>query len=308
MEITLLHREQIDRVKWDARVTVSGNGLPYALSKYLDLVTDGSWSALVQGDYESIFPIPFEIKMGLKMYLQPPFTQQLGLISDDKSVKLLSAFLNAIPRNFVTLLLKGNECNEISNHAAVTVKERSNYLLDLNADYDLLFSNFSKSLRKRIRKGKAHYEIIESTDVNKLVDFYQEEMQLRVGLNIGHYATAKKLFKYLIETGIGKIYIAKNEGEFDGALLIMKYQNRVINLFGTSNSVGKKNFAMHLILDHIIEQNASTNTVFDFEGSDLKGVKEFYQSFGSERVIYPEYFSERLPLWYKILRKIKSLV
>ena len=72
----------------------------------------------------------------------------------------------------------------------------------------------------------------------------------------------------------------------------MKYQNRVVNLFGTSNSEGKSKFAMHLILDHIIKQNANTSTILDFEGSDLKGVNEFYQSFGPERVVYPEYFSE----------------
>ncbi|MDC1508967.1 peptidase dimerization domain-containing protein, partial [Saprospiraceae bacterium] len=72
MEIKLLHRNEIDANKWDTRVALSSNGLPYTLSSYLDLVTDSNWSALVRGDYVSIFPLPFEMKMGLKMYLQPP--------------------------------------------------------------------------------------------------------------------------------------------------------------------------------------------------------------------------------------------
>jgi len=308
VEIKLLHRNEIDASKWDARVALSSNGLPYALSSYLDLVTDSNWSALVSGDYRSIFPLPFEMKMGLKMYLQPPFTQQLGLISEDNSIELLSEFLDAIPRDFARLFLKGNECNGISNFIAVAVKERSNYVLDLNGDYEFIFSNFSKSLRKRIRRSRDYYKVIESTDVDMLVDFYQNEMQSIVGLNEGQYAASRKLFDYLLSSGFGRIYTASNENDIDGALLVVRYQNRMINLFGASNSEGKKHFAMHFILDHLIEQNANTNTVLDFEGSDLKGVKEFYESFGPSRATYPEFFSERLPFWYRILRKIKSWV
>lgn len=308
MEIKLLHRNEIDATKWDARVALSSNGLPYALSSYLDLVTDSNWSALVSGDYISIFPLPFEMKVGLKMYLQPPFTQQLGLISEDNSIELLSKFLDAIPRDFATLLLKGNESNGISNLNSVAVRERSNYLLDLNRDYDILFSNFSKSLRKRIRKSRDYYEINESTDVDMLVDFYQNEMQSIVGLSEGQYATARKLFEYLLSAGFGRIYTAGNENEIDGALLVVQYQNRIINLFGTSNSEGKKHFAMHFILDHIIEQNANTKTVLDFEGSDLKGVKEFYESFGPERKSYPEFYIDNSPLWLRLAQKVKELI
>lgn len=304
----LLHRNQIETTKWDARVALSGNGLPYALSSYLDLVTDSNWSALVRGDYMSIFPLPFEMKMGLRMYLQPPFTQQLGLISEDNSLELLSEFIHAIPRDFATLFLKGNENNVISNHNTAGVKERSNYVLDLNHDYDFIFSNFSKSLRKRIRKSKDYYEVIESTDVDRLVDFYQNEMQSRVGLKDGQYVTARKLFDYLLSAGIGRIYIASSENRIDGALLVVEYQNRMINLFGTSNSDGKKHFAMHLILDHVIEQNANTKTVLDFEGSDLKGVKEFYESFGPKRKGYPEFYIDNSPMWLRLAKKIKQLI
>ena len=308
MEIRILHRNQIDTIKWDARVSQSGNNLPYALSGYLDLVTHGNWSALVGGDYVSIFPLPFERKMGLKMYLQPPFTQQLGLISETQSNELLVEFLNKIPSDFATLFLKGNERNDVSKQNEVTVRERSNYLLDISKEYDFLFSNFSKSLRKRIRKGKEYYDIIESNDVNRLVDFYKEEMQSRVGLNDGQYAIARKLFEYLINAGFGRIYIASNETKIEGRLFVIQYQNRIINLFGTSNVEGKKNFAMHFILNHIIENNAKTNKILDFEGSDLKGVKEFYESFGPERVRYPQFFAERLPIWFRALKKFRSLL
>ncbi len=308
MEIKLLNRNEIDVNKWDTRVALSSNGLPYALSSYLDLVTDSNWSALVKGDYVSIFPLPFEMKMGLKMYLQPPFTQQLGLISEDNSIELLSEFLDAIPRDFAMLFLKGNECNRISNLNEVVVRQRSNYVLDLNRDYEFIFSNFSKSLRKRIRKSKDYYEVIESTDVDMLVDYYQNELQSIVGLNEDQFIKARRLFDYLLISGFGHIYTASCENEIDGVLLVLQYQNRMINLFGVSNSSGRQHFAMHLILNHLIEQNANRNIIFDFEGSDIKGVKEFYKSFGPERKVYPELYIDNSPLWLTLVQKVKQFI
>lgn len=305
MEIKLLRRDQIDDAQWNTRVEKS-SGLPYAFTGYLDIVNKGNWRALVSENYQSIFPLPIERKLGLVMYLQPPFTQQLGLISEDHSLELLSTFMDAIPNDAASIFLKGNENNLLRNHATIQINERSNYLLDLERDYEEIHSNFSKSLRKRIRKGKAFYDVEISTDVDRLVDFYQQEMQSRVGLNEGQYQTAKRLFKYLIEEGSGKIYHARNASYIDGALFVIQHQNRIINLFGTSNANGKKEFAMQVILDHIIEQNASTKMILDFEGSDLKGVKEFYESFGPERVTYPEFINESLPFWYSMLKKWKS--
>ncbi len=308
MEIKLLHRDQIDTAKWDARVALSGNGLPYALSNYLDLVSDGKWNALVAGDYMSIFPLPYETKLGLKMYLQPPFTQQLGLISGNKIDALLLDFLKAIPKDYSTIFLKGNETDHISSHETISIKERSNYLLNLNGNYESIASNFSKSLRKRIRRGKELYDVVESSDVNMLVDFYQKEMQSRVGLNESQYVRARKLFEYLLDSKLGRIYLASNEDVIEGALLVVYYQNRIVNLFGTSNIEGKKHFAMHTILNHIIEANADQNSLLDFEGSDLTGVKEFYESFGPDRVRYPEFQIDNSPAWLKVAKKIKLLV
>ena len=308
MNIKLLHRDQIDITQWNARVEESGNGLPYALSEYLDIVTDRQWCALVGDDYEAIFPLPIEYKLGAKMFLQPPFTQQLGLIAKGGNQEILLDFINSIPSDFKLLHLKGNEKSAIANHENFNIIRRTNLLLPLNVDYEEIKARYSKSLRKRIRKNEGYYEIEESEDIDLVVSFYQNEMSEKVGLNSEQYGTARKLFRYLINCNLGKIYIAKYDGDVQGALFVIHFQNRIINLFGTSNRKGKENFAMHLILNQIIEQHSNTETIFDFEGSDLSGVNKFYQSFGAQQVDYPEYYKEQLPLWYKVVKKIKSLV
>ena len=63
-----------------------------------------------------------------------------------------------------------------------------------------------------------------------------------------------------------------------------------------------------VILDHLIEQNANRNIIFDFEGSDIKGVKEFYKSFGHERKVYPELYIDNSPLWLTLVQKVKQFI
>lgn len=306
MQIKLLTRTVIDDIQWNARVEQSGRGLPYALTNYLDIVTDRNWGALVADNYEAIFPLPANYKAGILMNLQPPFTQQLGLIANNYSVELLSEFLNLIPQKKNIVHIKGNEFSDVISHDKLIVRSRTNMILSLDRDYESIKSNFSKSLKKRIRKSSEYYEVVESNDVDLIVSMYQKEMHSKVKLKDAQYDKARRLFQYLINSDYGMIYLAKHEDRIEGSLFVIQYRNRIINLFGSSTSGGKNNFAMHTILNFLIEKNANRKLIFDFEGSDLPGVKSFYESFGPNKIIYPEYYFEQLPMWFKLIRKLKS--
>lgn len=306
MKLLLLSRDQVNDALWNDRVANSGDGLPYAFTEYLDLVNNSSWSAIVTDDYRSIFPLPYESKFGLSMYLQPPFTQQLGLISSEYSLELEEKFISAIPARAAYVLLKGNENNRLYNNAQYKITRRSNYLLKLDKGYETIRKSYSKSLRKRIKKARLKYRIESSNDAKSIVQYYQKEMAHIVGLNSDQYITAEKLIRHLLDSNMGFIYKAINGAEVEGMLFVIMYKNRIINLFGTSNRFGKDNHAMHFILDHIIDDHSESNKMLDFEGSDVPGVKNFYQSFGPEYVTYPQYQIDRLPLWYTSLSWLKN--
>jgi len=308
VEIKLLRRDQIDDAQWNARVEQSGNGLPYALTPYLDIVSGRQWEALVSDNYTAIFPLPFEVKLGLKLYLQPPFTQQLGMIAEEYSEELELSFWNAISKNINSLHLKTNEFSSINSVESYRVNKRTNFVSSLKSDYQSIQFNYSKSLRKRIKKATSLYRIEISEDASFLVSFYRNEMEDRVGLSANQYKTAEKLISYLVKHKLGNIYQAKNGENIEGILFVINYQNRIINLFGTSNQEGKRNHAMHFILDHIIKTNCESDKYFDFEGSDLKGVKEFYQSFGPEVRSYSEFEMDRLPLWFRVFKRVKAVL
>ena len=70
----------------------------------------------------------------------------------------------------------------------------------------------------------------------------------------------------------------------------------------TTTPAGRKTEANHFLLDSIIKEFSDQPFVFDFEGSDLPGVKAFYQNFGpvNEGYLMVKYNNLPWPLsWLK---------
>jgi hypothetical protein len=61
--------------------------------------------------------------------------------------------------------------------------------------------------------------------------------------------------------------------------------------------------ANHFLLDQIIQEFSEENLIFDFEGSERKGIKEFYQSFHPENQPYFQVSFNQLPYWQKWIRQ-----
>ena len=74
---------EIDRELWDNCIRNSAVARPYAYSWYLDIMAPG-WEALVDDDYDSVFPVPSYIRFGVQYASTPSFIQQLGAFSPDK--------------------------------------------------------------------------------------------------------------------------------------------------------------------------------------------------------------------------------
>ncbi|OIP03307.1 MAG: hypothetical protein AUJ97_04685 [Bacteroidetes bacterium CG2_30_32_10] len=56
MEIRYLKHKEIDKDKWDNCIEKAFNGIIYAYSWYLDIVSE-NWDALIEDDYKTVFPL-----------------------------------------------------------------------------------------------------------------------------------------------------------------------------------------------------------------------------------------------------------
>ncbi len=78
--IKYLKHHEVAKDKWDECIDKAFNGIIYAYSWYLDLVSP-EWEALIEDDYSIVFPLTQRNKNNINYLFQPVFTQQLGVFS-----------------------------------------------------------------------------------------------------------------------------------------------------------------------------------------------------------------------------------
>lgn len=136
--ITYLAHQEIDKRKWDVCINEARNGMIYAYSWYLDLISPG-WEALVKKDYETVMPLTCNKKYGISYLSQPFFSQQLGVFSKkDADTKTADEFLGAIPPKYRFVEINLNSQNTISR-TDFSCRENLNHELDLSGLRNALF-------------------------------------------------------------------------------------------------------------------------------------------------------------------------
>jgi len=253
--------------------------LVYAESWYLDIVSP-NWEALMLGDYEYVMPLPVKKKYGISFLVQPPLTQQLGIFSSNIiDEKIVVSFIKKIPYRSYHLCF--NEQNTYNKGIKLP-----NYILNLNKDYDTIFSNYSKNTKRNVNKASS-YPIDIKTEVtaDEFLKFYHTTEK--------NYREPKekvnRLLKESFEKGKITIYGAYNaDNKLISALCLLHSKQRIIYWLPVSNKEGKDTLAMFSIVDKIIKNYANSNFMLDFYGSTIQTIARFYESFGAEINFYSE--------------------
>jgi hypothetical protein len=142
--------------------------------------------------------------------------------------------------------------------------------------------------------------------VRELIDFYKDNLKKKVKWPSKKEDNIKNLFNTLMHRDIAKIFTVRDgQDKVLAAGFFVEYGNRIINIFGSSNLEGMNANAMSVLIDCIIQRNAGRKMYFDFEGSDLPGIKEFFKSFGPEERKYPQVSWENTQSHFALTKKIQ---
>jgi len=180
LEITYLKHHQIDKQKWNAAVENAHNGLTYAFSLFLDIVSP-NWEALVVGDYDYIMPLLWRKKLGVKYLFQPIFIQQLGIFSEKEiTIQIVNEFVKELTSFYKLIDIQLNYANP--NSASNDFILRNTQLIDMSKPYDELYGNYKKNHRKNLPKISNSGLIINSE--GKIQDFFKltREMFFKKGV------------------------------------------------------------------------------------------------------------------------------
>ena len=304
----LSHREII-KEKWDKCISDSVNRLVYAYSWYLDIVSPG-WDALIENDYESVFPLSNNRKFGINYIYQPYFAQQLGIFSRNLLTEVLvDRFLQAIPPQFHFIEIHLNTLNKVDNSRYRCI-QRINHELDLINSYEYIFANYDQNTRRNIKKAQQENLILRrKVDPDELITLFRENYgKKEVRLHYLHYDILRRLIDYCLKHTFSAITGAfLPDGTFCAGAFFLKDESRVIFQLAASNSKARENSAMFLLVDGFIRENAGQPFILDFEGSNDKNVARFYKGFGAKEIHYSQVTINRLPgLISKVVNFVKK--
>lgn len=304
MGLKLLKRSEIEDKVWNGCVHFAINAMPYGYTWYLDNVCE-EWEGLVLDNYKAVMPLVFNKKFGINYLYQPFFTQQLGVFTSlPVTKKLVNNFIDAIPPHYKYIDINLNEINDVTERKEVTAL--TNFHLDLNLDYALIKVNYSKSLKRKLKKAEKN-ELIINPHVSPevFVAFYLKNVAHKVNnFEEKHKHVLHRIIYKALSYQLGAIIgVNDRNNELVAANFILLHPTRIINLLPCSNEEGNDLNAMSFLLDHIIQRNANNRKIFDFEGSMIDGVAQFYKSFGAEEMKYYNLKLNLLPNFLRIFKK-----
>ena len=177
--------------------------------------------------------------------------------------------------------------------------------LNLSYDYSSIYNNYSSNA-KRILKKTEGLELEKCDDVDGFISLFENEVGSKIGLVDENYRSLNYLIKNGISNGQIKLFsINKNEVVL-GFVCIYFHKNIINYLKGTLTSEGKKLGGMYFAFDQIIQQYAAKDCIFDFGGSNVKGIASFYEKFGAKNLTYYSHECNKLPKLINKLKKIKD--
>ncbi|MDD6211420.1 MAG: hypothetical protein PUB21_12555 [Bacteroidales bacterium] len=280
MKITHLIHSDIDKKYWDKKLSQCQNATIYAQSWWLDIVAPG-WEALVSEDFSYIMPLPRKSKWGLPVFLQPAYTQQLGLFSDQIIPEsVISLFLGYLPSGYYNL--HWNNSNSYRKW-----KKKNNYILHLDSCYEDLNQRFSKNTKRNIQYASKQSLNIKEIEPKKFLD---EFTKITPHYEPRFFPILNNLITACLSHHTGAIWGCEKNGKLITAVFIPRYLDTNYYLAPFSSTEGKESKAMFLLLDEFIKKNAGSTQKLDFEGSSIEGVARMYKGFGA---INTPYFTQQ---------------
>lgn len=295
--------DNIDKTKWDAAIDASPNGMVYAKSWYLDIVSPG-WQGLVEENYSAVFPLTWRKKFSINYLYQPFFTQQLGIFSNSPvTTETAESFFSAIPSKYRFIEIQLNHTNRIVD-SNFSVSKRLTHHLDLGRTYEDIKKNYSENLTRNLKKSKQN-NLAATIDFSTrdLIDLFRNNRGRGVEtFKEKDYTIFEKLVEAAHSKGLINKFGIKLGNQLEAGAIFLRSNHEYIFLFSATGERAKETGAMAFIIDHFIRSRVGEKKVLDFEGSMDPGLARFYKSFGSDEVVYLQIRKNNLPLplrWMK---------
>ena len=294
MAVRFFLNRDINYYKWDKCIKESLNSSIYAYSWYLNTVCE-KWDALIEGDYESVMPLPEVRKYNYSILRNPTMCYQLGIFSPKRVHEdLCENFLQKIPEHYRKINLAFNKYNSLPSY--YSSRSLYHFELDLFGEYNRFAKRYSQQLSNCIAEATNNKITLSNVISSRELILFSERIEKKD-------TERSKLLHRLISI-CQRYKLCKLVGAYDkyntlvAAVLIIITASKIYFIYGNSDENGKKEFAMYSILDHIIKKNCNKNLTlsFDYSSPYLAAV---FSSFHAVQCSFPVFIRNKLPFYLK---------
>jgi hypothetical protein len=285
---------EIDREQWDNCIRNTPGAKPYAYSWYLDIMAPG-WHALVDDDYDSVFPVPGFSRFGIQYIATPVFLQQLGAFSPDKPAsQAINEFLDYMPEayRFIDLCV-----SQSISTTGYKVTEKVNFELDLSKPYETIYKNFSDHCRRNIEASvRKSPVLISDIKPDEIVDLFVANKGKDIkGIKARDYQRLKNLMNFCLINKKGRMVGVRGaRKKLIYAIFLVEIRGNKTILFVVNTPQSREKRIGYFVVNELIKNHSSTRTILDFAGSSIPSVASFIESFGSVKVPFYRLYSNRL--------------
>ena len=257
---------------------------------YLDLVCDGEWDvvlALEEDEIVAAYIYMLKQKLGLKYIVQPqlcPYTGPLFFRGNDMK-DIFSRMVDALPGHHLCIQDYFYELPDLSGLKSIDYKKHT-YTIDSSTDIDQLWGLQSSTHRRIIRKAEREltYEVEEDMEV--FLSFVNRTFDNRKKHNPNDPDIFRKVDARLVQNGQRKIVKCLNGRNEIVAMCYLMLDEQWTYNFANSVIEDYKHYGMNLILWNEIKASLEAGRSFDFEGSMIPGVDNFFQRYKGKKTSY----------------------
>lgn len=271
------------------------NTTPYANSLFeqpwwLDIVAPGQWKeAVVKNEAgETIARMPY-VLAGNRIKM-PPLTQTLGIWMTPeikreygKQKTAINELFSQLPpcRTFEQRLSPVNDYVLPFRWLGCRIEPCFTYRLTNLSDCDRLYQSFNKTAKKNIKYARNKTAIYSETRLDALLDALDRTFEAQGRKNPMNKELIRKIVETCGASGHGKYLEARDlKGNVHSCAYFVYDEQVCYYLMGASDSRFRGSGAQSLVLWEGIQFAARHSRVFDFEGSMVEGIENFFRQFG----------------------------
>lgn len=272
---------------------------------WLDAAAPGLWRESVviasDGRVRARWPYVVERRRGLTWLSAPPLTPRLGplvmltetqrtrRISEQK--ELLLALADQLPPHDVLFQ---------NFHPAVdywlplswrgfTQTTLFSYTLDDLSDLDAIWTGFTQRVRSSVKKAKKSLTVQSGVGSRLLYDVVSDTLRSN-GTSIPFSRdTLRHVHDTCMERRQGRVFSAHNrDGDLIAALFLVWDEDTAYYMLGGANEEARHHGAPSLLLWEAIQFAATVTKQFDFEGSRIESIEDYFRSFGGLPIPYSQ--------------------